>query len=226
MTEAEWLVGTDPRPLLDELPGRRSSRKLRLLVCACCRRVWELLTDLRSQQAVELAERYADGLAKRATLVAGQRGAHAAYQRARTARGPHAFRQFGAAHLALQATALRVRFDPRDHEFLRGAKQRKEKTERTARSHLIRDLFGNPFHPVSIAPSWLAWHNAAIPTIAQTIYEVRDLPSGHLDHCRLRILADALEEAGCDNRDILGHCRSGGVHVRGCWVVDVLLGKE
>lgn len=54
----------------------------------------------------------------------------------------------------------------------------------------------------------------------------RELPSGHLDAGQLAILADALEDAGCDNADILDHCRSDGPHVRGCWVVDLLLGKE
>jgi hypothetical protein len=219
MTEAEWLSCTDPRPLLDELAGRSSSRKRRLLVCACCRRVWDLLTDPRSKQAVELAERYADGLARRAALVKGQREAHAAYQRARKSHGPDSFRHFGAAHLALQATALRVRFDPRDNEFLRGAKERKEKTERKARGNLIRDLFGNPFRPVVLDTAWLSWRGGTVVKLARGIYDERAF-----DH--MLILADALEDAGCDNADILDHCRRQGDHVRGCWVVDLLLGKE
>ena len=61
--------------------------------------------------------------------------------------------------------------------------------------------------------------------MAQVIYEDRDLPSGHLDNARLAVLGDALEDAGCTDADILKHCRGSGPHVRGCWVVDLLLGK-
>jgi hypothetical protein len=85
---------------------------------------------------------------------------------------------------------------------------------------LMRCVFGNPFRSMPTADlTWLAWNDGTVPKLAQAIYEERhfaDLP----------ILADALEEAGCDNADILTHCRGGGEHVRGCWVVDLLLGKE
>jgi hypothetical protein len=83
---------------------------------------------------------------------------------------------------------------------------------------IIADLFGNPFRPVSLEPAWLAWRDGTVRRLAAAIYEERrfaDLP----------VLADALEEAGCDNPDILDHCRGGGEHVRGCWVVDLILGK-
>src|SRR5206468_398426 len=127
MSEAEWLACSDPRPLLAEVSGRISTRKVRLLICACCRRVWDLLADERSREAVEVAGRYADGRADDRALGAARRGADGAYRRARRRAGPLAFRHCGAAHLALQATARRVRFDPRENEFLRGAKERKEK---------------------------------------------------------------------------------------------------
>ena len=73
---------------------------------------------------------------------------------------------------------------------------------------------------------FLAWNNATIPRLAQAIYDNRELPSGHFDNAQLAILADALTDAGCDNEDILEHCRSEGPHVRGCWVVDLVSGKE
>lgn len=98
--------------------------------------------------------------------------------------------------------------------------------ERSANATLLRDIFGNPFRPVTLDRAWLAWNGHTIPKLAQTIYDERDLPSGHLDAGRLAILADALEEAGCSNVDILSHCRSPAPHVRGCWVVDLLLGKK
>ena len=92
--------------------------------------------------------------------------------------------------------------------------------EMQAQASLIRDLFGPvPFRPTRFDPRWLTWHDGTIRKLAQAIY---DDPA--FDH--VSILADALEEAGCDDPDILGHCRQPGEHVRGCWVVDLLLGKE
>jgi hypothetical protein len=79
---------------------------------------------------------------------------------------------------------------------------------------------------VTIAPTLLTWRDATIPKLAQAAYDDRELPSGHLDTKRLAILADALEEAGCTNEDVLAHLRGPGPHVRGCWVVDLLLAKE
>ncbi|HEY1381779.1 MAG TPA: hypothetical protein VGF55_33580 [Gemmataceae bacterium] len=83
---------------------------------------------------------------------------------------------------------------------------------------MLRDIFGNPFRPVAVEPAWLAWNHGTVPAIARRVYDERrfeDLP----------ILADALEDAGCTNADLLAHCRGGGPHVRGCWAVDLLLGK-
>jgi hypothetical protein len=77
---------------------------------------------------------------------------------------------------------------------------------------------GNPGRSVPIAASWLAWDGGTVPRLAQAIYAGRAFD-------RLPILADALEEAGCTDADLLGHCRGPGPHVRGCWVMDRLLGK-
>ncbi len=87
-------------------------------------------------------------------------------------------------------------------------------------------IFGNPFRRVTINPAWLTWNNATIPKLAHAAYNDRQLPSGHLDTALLAILADALEEAGCNNTDILDHLRGLGPHVRGCWTVDLILAKE
>ncbi|WP_246173508.1 hypothetical protein [Limnoglobus roseus] len=87
--------------------------------------------------------------------------------------------------------------------------------EREEQGPLLRDIFGNPFRPVTFSPAWLT------PTavgLAQAIYEDRAFD-------RLPILADALQDAGCEDEAILGHCRGDGPHVRGCWVVDGVLGK-
>ena len=87
---------------------------------------------------------------------------------------------------------------------------------------LFRDIFGNPFRPVSIPP---ACRTPTVTALAAAAYEEHSLPSGELYKARLAVLADALEEAGCDDADILNHCRGEGPHVRGCWVVDLLLGQ-
>jgi hypothetical protein len=92
-------------------------------------------------------------------------------------------------------------------------------SERAEQARLLRCIFGNPFRPMQADGAWLRWNDATIVKIAEAIYEERcfgDLP----------ILADALEDAGCDNADLLAHCREPGEHVRGCWVVDLLLGKS
>jgi hypothetical protein len=89
----------------------------------------------------------------------------------------------------------------------------------TVLTALLRCIFGNPFRPApSLAPAVLAWNGGTVPKLAAAIYEERAFD-------RLPILADALEDAGCTDADILGHCRGGGEHVRDCWVVDLVLGK-
>ncbi len=95
----------------------------------------------------------------------------------------------------------------------------KHLVERAAQAALLREIFGNPFRPVLLEQSWLAWNDGAIRKMAQLIYGDRAFD-------RLPMLADALEDAGCTDADLLAHCRSGGEHVRGCWVVDLLLGKS
>ena len=91
--------------------------------------------------------------------------------------------------------------------------------ELTRQACLLRDIIGNPFRHSSRTSTWLKWNDGAVPMIAQGIYADRAFD-------RLPILADALEDAGCDNADILAHCRGPGPHVRGCWVVDLILGKQ
>jgi hypothetical protein len=80
---------------------------------------------------------------------------------------------------------------------------------------LIREVFGNPFRRIRVNPAWLT---STVTELARGIYE-----EGAFD--RLPILADALQDAGCEDADILDHCRSAGPHVRGCWVVDLVLGN-
>jgi hypothetical protein len=233
MAKQQGLRGDDPYPILESLPGRVSRRKLRLFGCGCCRqRVWHLLTDVRSRRAVEVAERYAEGEADPATL----RAAWLEAGRACQARGTAGFRSTvktnaaAAAALAAhrnhsaRAVAGRVFATVWYGEGLNNEARRGE--ERAAHLVLVRCVFGDTLQPVTIDPAWRSWNDGTVPQLAQAIYENRTLPEGTLDTTRLAVLADALEEAGCDDADLLAHCRGPGPHVRGCWVVDLLLGKK
>jgi len=95
--------------------------------------------------------------------------------------------------------------------------------DRKAQCNLLRCIIGNPFRPVSLDP---AWRTSTVATLAQAAYDERLLPAGTLETDRLAILADALEDAGCDHGELLAHLRGPGPHVRGCWVVDLILRRE
>ena len=89
-------------------------------------------------------------------------------------------------------------------------------SEAIVHADFLRDIFGNPFRPVAFVPEW---RTSSAVALADAMYQSRDFGP-------MPILADALEEAGCTNADILSHCRGDGPHVRGCWVVDLVLGKS
>jgi hypothetical protein len=199
---------------------RCSARKWRLFGCACCRRLWPLLDDA-SRRAVEVAERFADRRATLAELRVAREMAEAAsldpgYQpvvRLLGVNAPHA-----ASWAAHDARDLAGKYT--EQRTARGRYDRAaEDAEGQAQRGLLQDLLGRrPFRSVAADPAWLHWRAGAIPKFAQAVYEERAFD-------RLPVLADALEEAGCDNLDILNHCRGPHVHARGCWVVDCLLGK-
>jgi hypothetical protein len=241
MTERQWLACGDPERMLEFLKGKASHRKLRLFACACCRRIWHLLTDKRSRSAVELAERHADLLAdgkeRRHAAVAAQAATMSASGLAGQAR--HAATLSTAVHMwgngagdspawlssdqASSAVAFQA-IDPRpDSVWGSSIWVSAKRGEQAVQSNLLRDIFGNPFRPVTLGPSW---RTPDVVTLAQAAYDNRTLPAGTLEPERLALLADALEDAGCANRDILGHLRSPEVHVRGCWALDLILGKE
>jgi hypothetical protein len=217
VTEAEWMACQDTSRMLKSIGGRASERKLRLFGVACCRRVGLLLADERSRQAVEAAERYTEGAATRGELLA-------AWEAAVLARGT---RWEGACpqkeDVPANAAAWCAYVSNRGHasagfaadgvcRFLR-------RRDALFHADCLRCIFGNPFRPLTLDPIWLTWHDGLLVSMAQRMCDSRDF-SG------MPVLADALEEAGCQDPDILGHCRSGGEHVRGCWVVDLLLGRS
>jgi hypothetical protein len=217
MTEAEWMACTDPTPMLEFLRGQMNSRKMRLFACCCCRHIWHRLIDERSRNAVEVAERYAEGLLTHADLkrawVAASEALH----------GPLVTHsgQSGAAIVAKHAAdPARSSLAEAVSDAARvGYSQKELDTEKAIQVTLLHDVVGNPFRLVSVTSSWLAWNENTVVKLAKAIYEDRAF-----EH--LPILADALEEAGCQDQEILGHCRQRSEHVRGCWVIDLLLGKS
>jgi hypothetical protein len=204
-----WDAEQDPERLMEWRmnDGAPPWRKVTLYACACCRRIWVHLTRPASRAAVEMAERFADGLASSAELRAAREEANRDYELGEWA------------VLAAASCADDQNGDFYDHAMHCAAivvDDRSDGPEAAAQADLIRDIFGNPFRPVTVNP---AWRTANVSALAQAIYDDRAFD-------RLPILADALEDAGCDNADILNHCRQPGEHVRGCWVVDWILGKE
>jgi hypothetical protein len=213
MTEAEWLTSTDPEPMLDFLEATASGRKLRLFACACCRRFWRCLNDARSRDAIEVAERLADGAA-----TVGEREA-AAESSWEATKG-----LLNAAMYSAQAVHWTLNESPsfaaseaaRDIESASVCDPDDPEEEPAAQAGLLRDIFGNPFRPTAVDR---ARRTPTVVSAAQTIYDERTFE-------RMPGLAHALEAACCNNSDILLHCRGPGPHVRGCWVVDLILGKE
>jgi len=229
MTEAEWNACTDPQPMLEFLRGKVSDRKLRLFAAACCRQIWDLQLK-EAQDAIEVAEQFADGdvskkrlyLAMSATdngpgqdVQGGRRTAtYAAYlacmypwNRHHAGLDPNDVSRYAA------VAVYRMLYDANlvaDAEKIVAAK-------RAAHAQLLRDIFGPlPFRSIALDPSWLT---STVTSLATAIYQERAFD-------RLAILADALEDSGCTNQEVLGHLRGGGDHCRGCWPVDLILQKE
>jgi hypothetical protein len=227
VTAEEWLACADATPMLEFLRGKASDRKLRLFAAACCRSAWTYLTTHRSRTAVEVAERFADGQATNAELV---RVYEMALDAAHKAQQRGSRRRFG--HLLLRSEAKLFYAGQTAHlhkPFLVGRLSWVGRDEdiKSISPNLLRDIFGNPFRPSPPLPAAvLAWNDATVPRIAQAIYDERQMPQGTLDAGHLAILADALLDAGCEDEALIGHCREPGPHVRGCWTLDMILGKE
>jgi hypothetical protein len=249
MTDAEWQACTDPDAMLEFLEKKVSSRKLRLFAVACCRRIWSLLIDERSRSAVEAAEQFAEGLvgsraranARTAALAAVQTGwqappvndptawelwraetyvvvnaasaaqwaaarkaSHSAYTSAKKARNARA---------AASNSAREIRSGNATEPWIRA-----EEDEKLRQADLLRDVFGNPFRRIVIEPAWLGWRDGSLQKLARTIDSERSFD-------RLPILAEMLREAGCGEGGLLSHCLADVEHIRGCWVIDLLLGK-
>jgi hypothetical protein len=242
MTEQEWLTCNDPAAMLEFLrrrlkqqPGCVSDRKVRLYLVACGRRIWHLLDHESSRRAIEVAELLADGQATDEERLRAYHDADAGFSESVT--NPAYFAKHCLNRKVLRRQEVQDGYNAAvaaGWHLLGGvysdANRRKlEKAlipERQAQSDLVREIILNPFRLIPLDPAWRSWHDATIVRLAQAAYDERQLPAGTLDLERLAVLADALEEAGCTDADILGHLRGPGPHVRGCWVVDALLGRE
>jgi hypothetical protein len=238
--EEQWNRTQDARLLLELLspalgqtrgavPPPVLARKWRLAAVACCRAIWPLLVQGGIEEAcraVEVAEAMADGEADDGDLPR----AREAIRRTRVevqglcwyddpylvslVCGPLDYAQFaafGATQGDPEGAAMQAAFWAR-RCFLR---DRELASRQPALVHQLRDILGDPFHPVALDPGWL---RPPVPSLARSLYDDRAF-----DH--LPILADALEEAGCTDPEILGHLRSPGPHVRGCWALDLVLGR-
>ncbi len=196
MTGAEvtWMRSNHPKSLLEllenDLFAGRIDRKWRLYLCACARQFGFQLSDF-DLIAIDAAEELADSERPSQEI---------------------SWTSFGCS--AVQAGSSLMQ--KHRHEAYGDSIEQPTTDERRVKAALLKDIFGNPFHPVEIDPRW---RSSTVIDLARTIYEESVWE-------RMPILADALMDAGCDSEDILSHCHHKGPHVRGCWVVDLLLGKR
>jgi hypothetical protein len=228
MTEQEWRVCADPKEMLEFLGRKASERLLRLFGCACCRRIWHLITDKQRRNALEAAEGYADGIVTSDELQQALSSAMGVYQG-------------GGVSLVDGAILVACHFHPWDELAIANTISLLESAASAAaggppwddawmqaripelkqQAGLLRDIFGRIFYtktlfrPTLLDPNWLT---STVISLANQMYDSKNFVP-------MPILGDALQDAGCDEADILDHCRQSGVHVRGCWVVDLLLQK-
>jgi hypothetical protein len=225
MTTAEWQTSRYALEMLEFLHGRADERGLRRFLAVCCRRAWACAGPRLTWQPlvanatllwhlVGLCERLAEGQAgveelalaraDAARLLATQRGRGFGSDPRRLLPHEQAMRVIAAspAESALDAAC----------EVLREGVNLLDDAP-----DLLRELFPPPGGGF-IHPDWLAWNGGTVPALARAI-------AAEEAYSRLGILADALEDAGCNDAGILGHCRGPGPHIRGCWVLDALSGK-
>jgi hypothetical protein len=236
--------------MLESIGGQVSDRKLRLFAVACCRRVWRHLSPESSRHLAPL-ERLADdpgpvplrphGFAVEGALIDVE-----------SVRDPLDF--FGSQREYASSAVVGARFFPLDvrvgqaiayaaakavaaadeararhpHILPEAFRCPERDTESAAQATLLRDMVGSPSTRGrgGVDPACLVWSGGIARRLAEETYEQRALPEGTLDPLRLGLLADALEDAGCEQAGLLRHLRSSGPHVRGCWAVDLVLGKE
>jgi hypothetical protein len=210
MTEAEWMEATDPDQailffdLAQKRMPRLSQRKSRLFAIGCTRYAVKAM-NVGKMDVRDMAERYADGIADDAEIRVLRGRIHQLIRPYRPS--------------VLPILGLAINEEDASSDIIDGCVnivRLLTAIPLPCIMHLFRDIFGNPFRLVIVDPSWLT---STVLSLAEGIYADRAFD-------RLPILADALQDVGCDNEDILSHCRQPGEHVRGCWAIDLLLGKS
>jgi len=229
MTEADWLACDNPHfarclvQVIGKRTGRRSRRKDRLAAVAGLRHVWADLSA-EQRQAIVAAERYADGEIlypelRAATVSVG--GGEGGKVQGAVAVVTHR-------EVAIVLSAVTTLFLP----VVVGGPVYTTPPFPEARAFveqgrpfmaILRCIFGNPFRSVTPDP---AWRTSTALSLARAAYDEREVPEARLSTAHLAVLSDALEDAGCDDAELLGHLRSPGPHARGCWALDVVLGKQ
>jgi hypothetical protein len=237
MTESEWLACENVRKLIQSvfvsnlhsfhefgehlglLKPSQIDRRYRLFACNSLRQVWDRISPV-GQFAVELAEQFVDGEATYRDLVAIRARIHESVGIGRFERWTHSlaevlFRRPAAAGISVTQRSARFAAFSSASEFFDQLDIDEGPTFGRSLSYLFREIFGNPFRPVTLNAYWLT---STVLALANGIYSDRAFE-------RMPILADSLQDAGCDNEDILNHCREQREHLRGCWVVDLLTGR-
>jgi hypothetical protein len=219
VTEAEWLAATDPERMLRFLRGRASDRKLRLFAVASLRTARAPV----GREMLTAVERCTDGeltfSVLRTLFEVG--GAEANSDISTLFVNEGRFSAEAAAQLssfaASEAELMRATYNP-----VNTIKNSHLQTQ----CSLLRDIVSSPFRTIApVTPVSLGWQDATLLYVARAAYDDRRSVDGTLSRQRLAMLADALEDAGCTDAEVLGHLRGPGPHVRGCWAVDLVLGK-
>jgi hypothetical protein len=201
MTEEEWLSSNDPHLVLREVKASQFERKARLIAVAFAKRVLPIRKDPHFCRALEIAERHADGEAEEWEV-----------NESYSSTDPLTGRYDPILIYVFKPIPLWTSRHATSKFASSGAVKLREEA---AHCQLVRDIYGNPFRPITISSSWLT---STVFALSRQMYDSRDFSA-------MPILADALQDAGCDNAAVLNHCRDAiGVHVRGCWVVDQVLG--
>jgi hypothetical protein len=212
----EWWKMHKPQWMLflarERLPICPPVRKWRLAHSAFARTLLSIIGGQLPQAVLSTCDQFADGLASEVEIATARASIRQIAQPEALAYSLYT-RCLKALDAAFVSTA-----DDWPHNGMACILQVHRTHEgRVTLCNLIRDIFGNPFRPVAFDPRW---RSESAVALARTAYDTRNFTL-------LPILADALEEAGCDHADVLNHCREpNGVHVRGCWVVDGVLGKQ
>jgi hypothetical protein len=219
MIEAEWPTSTEPDSMLYQIRDTATDRKLRLFAIACAKHNPLLPQDHQASWLIAMAEQYVEGAIDPYRLESARREA----ERLAEDYWLDAWGGIGRAILVPITVQVAVADPLEIRSVWHMAKSvwdaGDEAIERRWLASVLRDLFGNPWHPVSLDPMLRRWNGGVAVTLAQEMYE-------SCEFSRAPLLGDMLEDAGCTDPQVLEHLRGPGPHVRGCWVVDLLLGKS